>query len=163
MDTVVDLASAILKAVQGGNYVLAAALALVVTVGLVRQFSPWSWVRTDLGASLLLFGASFGGALATTAASWTAPTWALVYAAFKVGYLAAGGFTVLKKLVLPLLGVLSNKVEWLKKPLELVTKIISTGIGTSPIRKAELAGQTAVKSKPGVGISGVIGEPKDVP
>lgn len=160
-ESLVDLAKPVFQAVMSGNYVLAAAAALVLVVAAVARRAPasWTWVRADWGRALLVFLGSFGGAAATALTASAAVTWAVAYMSVKVAFAAAGGYSLLK----PLIKALEVRAPAWLAPLFKVLGWVFNGIGTSPVVKAEAAGDAAVKADPPTGVEGVVGEPTDVP
>lgn len=163
----IELAKPVYQAIMSGQYWSAAALALVVVCGAIRAYlAPRvPFFRTDAGGTLLLLLASFGGAVATllAAAGLTAPTWQLCVAAFGVAASAAGGYTMVKRLALPVLAWLERlSPPWLKPLFQLVPWLFDVITGAGAVRKAEDAGAAAVAAKPSTGAAGVVGTPRDV-
>lgn len=95
------------QAVMSGQGALAAALALVAAVFVLRKFvAPMvPFFGTDAGGALLVLLTSETGALLTAVAAaggkFEHVTGALLLKALQVGFAAAGGWAVLKKLVAP--------------------------------------------------------------
>lgn len=161
-----DMARPVYEAILAGQYGVAAALCLVLAVGVLRRYAVprVPFLRSDAGGTLLTYGASFGGALAThlLAAGLSIPTGAMLLAALKIGFFAAGGFMTAKRLAMPLFTYLAGKSPpWLAAIILLVPKLFDlvTGSKTATIAKAEKAGDAAVAAKPGVGLP----TPRDVP
>lgn len=109
---ILAIAKQIFDAVSSGNWVLVAALALVLLVFVLRKFvsSKVPFLASDEGGVLLTFAGSFGGALATALAAGESASWALAFTAAKVAFLAMGGYAALKKLLLPLADRLLKKL-----------------------------------------------------
>lgn len=162
---IVEAIRPLYDAVLSGRWAFAACISLVLLTTVLRRYGAkyLPWLGTDEGGASLLLAGSFGGALATAlgAAQW--PTAGMLWTALTVAVSAAGGYTLVKKLGVPLLERLAKV---LPAPvgafMTMIAKVISTGIGTSPIAKAELAGKAAVAAKPGPGVASVVGTIKDV-
>jgi hypothetical protein len=94
-------ASSVLAAVTSGNWALLAALVLVGVVFLARRFGAKRvpFLATARGGALLALLGGVAGAIATALASGGPVSVALVLSGLQVGFLAAGGWTVLKKLL----------------------------------------------------------------
>lgn len=97
-----DLAKALFTAVMSGQWFLSAALGLMLIVLALRQL-PIPALKTDAGGVLLNFGTSLSLALATAALAGASFTWPAFWVAVNMAATAAGVYTLLKKLALPLL------------------------------------------------------------
>jgi hypothetical protein len=97
-----ELAKAVLDAALSGQKFLAFSLALVCLVQLLKQL-PVPALKTDVGAILLNFGTSLGGALFTVAAAGAVFSWPAFWTALQFAAGASGVYVLLKKLLLPLL------------------------------------------------------------
>lgn len=163
--SLLDLAKPVYDAVMGGQYWLAASFALVLVVAAFKRYAPGragEWARTDLGGSLLVLLASFGGALATglLAVGTNAMTLALAFTALKVAFGAAGGYALIKKILVPILRRVAEKVPAWMKPI--FTVALWAFESHTPVAVAEKAGDEAVKNNPAEGANGVVGEPTDI-
>lgn len=86
---------------DGDGHVIAAAL-LVLAMTALRDFRGGiKWFSGDRGGVLFLFIMSFGGALATSLAAQAPIDATLVISAVQIGFLAAGGYTAVKRLIAP--------------------------------------------------------------
>lgn len=86
---------------DGDGRVIAAAL-LVLAMTALRDFRGGiKWFSGDRGGVLFLFIMSFGGALATSLAARAPIDATLVISAVQIGFLAAGGYTAVKRLIAP--------------------------------------------------------------
>lgn len=158
-----DLARPVWDAIVHGNYFLAAALGVIFLTAAAKKHLPDAWggrlVRSELGGMATAFVLAFAGALANT---WAAPgaamTMAVLLAALKIGAFAVGGWMILHKVALVLVG---TKFWQDKMPasVKALVAIILKLIGSSAIKKAEAAGQKAVDANPPTGLTGVVGEP----
>ncbi|TQF09182.1 hypothetical protein FJV41_45945 [Myxococcus llanfairpwllgwyngyllgogerychwyrndrobwllllantysiliogogogochensis] len=94
-------AQLLLDAVTSRNYALLAALVVVLLVYLLRKFGGAfiPFLRTDRGGAVLVLGVSLAGAVANALAAGAPFSLALLVTALKVALTAAGGFTVIKRLV----------------------------------------------------------------
>lgn len=157
-----DLARPVFDAVMGGNYAYAAALALVFAVALARRYGSkrWPWLGGDVGGSLLVLLGSFGGAVATAVAGGAGLSLTVVWMACKVAAGASGGYTLIKRLAVPLLRSIIQKLPKLaQKPFGLILWMFEG----SAVAKAEKAGDAAVAANPASGVTGLTGTPRDVP
>ncbi len=162
---VVEFVRPLYEAVLGGRWAFAACIGLVLLTTLARRYGSRyvPWLAGSEGGAVLLLAGSFGGALATAlgAAQW--PTSGMLWTALTVAVSAAGGYTLVKALAVPLLERIAPSLPApLRALVTLLIKVISTGIGTSPVIKAELEAAKAVKQNPGKGLAGVVGTIKDV-
>ncbi len=165
-----DLLKPVWDAASGGHWWLAASLALVLAVALLKKYAPEGrardFVNSNLGASIMLLVGSFGGALATNLAmaGTDAISLALVIPSLKVAFTAAGGYALVKNLVVdPLVGSEWYKTKapaWLKAVLGVVTWMFVKSSKT--IAKAEAKGDAAVAANPSAGADDVIGKPTEL-
>ena len=142
-----DLAMPLLNAVMSGQYAVAAALALVFAVAVLKRYgvSRWPVLDSPAAGSILVLVGGFGAALATALSAGAAISLSLAYTALKVAVTAAGGYSLAK----PLLRLLQDKAPaWAAIPLKLVTWIFEK---RGRVEAAEAAGEAAVKANPGAG------------
>jgi hypothetical protein len=160
-----DLARPVLDAVLGGQWFLAAALALVLAAGLASKYGAKRWPVLGTGAgkaALVLLGA-FGGACATALAAGTAPTAALMWTATQLAFAAAGGYSLVRALLGPLV---AKAPAWLRPFIDLVLWFFdrkASKPSAADVAVAEAAGEAAVAAKPSTGVAGFIGKPRDIP
>ncbi len=167
--TLLDMAKPIFDAVTHGQYWLGASLALVLAVALFKRYAPagklQDFAHSDAGGSLLVLLGSFGGALGTAllAGGTGMISMALVWTALKVALGAAGGYSLLKKLIIdPLMASTwyqEKAPSWLKSVMMLV---LWAFIKPSPTEAATLAGNEAASENPPTGADGVAGTPTDL-
>lgn len=145
----------ILDAITGGQWWLAASLALVLTVGLLKRAAPAGalrdWVNSDVGGSVLVLLASFGGAMATALGAGAAVSWVLAWTALKVAVGAAGGYSLIRNLVITPLTEskwYASAPGWLKSVVGMLTWVF---LKPTPIEAATTAGNDAVVAKPPTG------------
>lgn len=128
----IDLAKPVLDAVLGGNYMYAAALALVLGVALLRRFggAKYPILASKKAAPFMVLAGSFGAALATSLSAGAGVSLVMAWGAIKVAVAAAGGYALLKPILarVPYLGAL-----------------FSTRV------RAKAAGRAAVKADPSDG------------
>lgn len=156
-----DLARPVFDAVMSGHYAYAAALALVLAVALARRYGAkqWPWLAGDVGGTLLVLVGSFGGAAATALTGGAAVSLGLVWTSIQVAAGASGGYTMIKRLVIPTLAKLVSKLPPLfQKPFKLILWMFEGNAA-----KAGAAGQAAVAANPASGLEGLAGKSKDVP
>lgn len=152
--SLIDLARPVFDAVMSGEYVYAAALALVLLVAIASRYgSRWMpFLGTGPGKVLLVVLGSFAASVSTALAAGVALSAAMFWTATKVAVTAAGGFSILKAMLKPLLPKLPS---WARKPLSWV-------FASRSIEDAEKAGDKAVGENPGGGVPSVTGDPIDV-
>lgn len=160
--SVLDLIKPVYDAIVHGNYWLGASAALVLLVALARRYltARFPFLGGDVGGALLVLVGAFGAALATAlAAGGAVMSLHLAWVALKVAIGAAGGYSLLNKLLVPLEDMAP---AWAKPILRLVTWIFDEMAGANPgaaaVARAEDAGNAAVASKPSTGVAGVIGK-----
>ena len=165
--TLLDLLKPVYDAFAGRNYLEAAALGVIVIVALMKRWSGsgkfGKFVHSDLGGSLAALLVSMAGCFATALATPGAHvTWSLMKTAAYVGIGAAGGFAVLKNLVIEPLA--KHLPAWAQPMLSLVMWIFDhgPGAGQEAIAQATAAGQAAVQANPGQGAAAVVGTPTEV-
>jgi hypothetical protein len=163
-----DLARPVFDEIMKGHYIAAASLALILSVALVKRYAPGKFgdfVHSDAGGSLTTLLMSFGGALATATMGGAAWTWGMLPAAGKVAFFAAGGYVLLKKLIVePFLKPLSMKTPaWMAPLWGLLFFAFDRKVSEKDaIDGAKLAGATAVLASPATGADGVVGPAKDL-
>lgn len=129
-DNLEAFAKLALEAATSKNWALLLSLALVAVVWGLRKVGKPTFIKTDAGGAVSVLLMSGLGAVVTALVAGQPFTWPLVLSALQVGFTAAGGYSVLKKLLWPLL------VKWLKlekKPEAAV------------VEEAKAAGDKAVK------------------
>lgn len=91
----------IVDAAMSRNWAWLAALALVAVVWALRRFAGGKlpWLKTDRGGAVLVLATSVVGALATSLGAGKALGGEVVLQAVYVGFMAAGGFTWLKRML----------------------------------------------------------------
>ena len=163
-----DLARPVFDALSGGHYAYAGALLIIVIAALVKRYlgDKVAWLHTDAGGSAL---ALVTAAATATAAGLAAPgatlSLGLLKTSLAVGVGAAGGYAVLKNLIVdPILVPLETKAPaWAKLPLALITWVFDHGTsGQQAIAAATAAGTAAVAASPAPGAASVTGTPTDV-
>lgn len=162
--SLLELAKPVYEAVMGHQWWLAASLALVFLCAAAKKYAPGKlgdFLRTDHGGALLVLLMSFGGAVSTglLAAGTGAMTLALAWAALKIALGAAGGYSLIRKLIVnPLLASTwyqEKAPAWFKSIMGLALWAFDK---PTPIEKAEKAGSDAVAANPSTGA----GTPTDV-
>jgi hypothetical protein len=160
--SVTDLIKPIFEAVKSGNSFLAAAMTLVLLVALARRYgiSRFPFLGSDAGGAAMTLVGSFGGALSTALLAGSAPSLGLLSTALGIAVAASGGYSMAKRLLVPLLEKLATKCPaWMHPMFDLVLWVFGR---SSAIAKAEKAGADALKADPAKGLSAVAGDPKDV-
>jgi len=160
-ESILELAKPVFDAVLAGQYLLAAALMLVLAVAVIRRYVPWPFLRTDDGGALLALVASFGGAMATAIAAGAPLSWGMAWVAVGVAFAAAGGYSMIKKLLVPRLQqVRAILPPWARPILSIVLWIFERP--DQRVADAEKAGDAAVNANPGQGAKSVLGEPTEL-
>lgn len=166
-DGTLDIAKAIYSAFAGGHYMYCAALGMILAVALVKRYlgPKINWLHSDAGGSTLALLGSFATAMASGLASGGPLTWDLVKSAGMVGIGAAGGYAMLKNLLVePILKPLAAKAPaWAQSLFQLIFWIFDHGdAAQQATAAATAAGNAAVAANPGQGVSSVVGQPTDV-
>lgn len=158
--TIQEMLRAVVDAFQSGHKLYAGMIALSVTVLLVKKLAP-KWkaldqkVHTDVGGATLTLVGSFAAAMATNMAAGNyEPSWPMARAAIYIAIGAAGGYTLIKKLIVePILRPLSKKAPaWARPIFAMVFYIFDK---KTPVEEAEAAGEKAVAEKPATGMGDV--------
>ncbi|TQF10106.1 hypothetical protein FJV41_41160 [Myxococcus llanfairpwllgwyngyllgogerychwyrndrobwllllantysiliogogogochensis] len=94
-------AQLLFNAVTSQNYALVASLVVVLLVFLLRKFGGRfiPFFNTDRGGAVLVLGVSLAGAVANALAAGAPFSLSLMLTAVKVALTAAGGFTLVKRLL----------------------------------------------------------------
>ena len=88
-------------------------------------------------------------------------TWAIARHALAIAVGAAGGYSLVKRLLIPKIRWLASKCPaWAQPAFRMILWLFDA---PDAVAKAEAAGAAAVKAKPSTGISGIVGDPRDVP
>lgn len=139
-DNLADFAGLVLKAAQSGQWPMVAALALVAVVWAIRKWGTPAipFLGTPEGGAVLNLATGFSGALLTALMSGTPFTWSLAWASLQVSILAAGGWSLFKSLLWPLL---------LKVPF--IAGLFARGAAAAVVTEAQKKGlAAAVVAKP---------------
>lgn len=172
-DGSLDLAKVIYDAFAGGHYAYAACVGVILAVALTKKAGARylgqkasDWLHGDVGGSLLTLIGSAATAMAAGGLAGGGPvTWALLKSSVLVGIGAAGGYTVIKKLIIePLLKPLEAKLPaWAQPILTAALWLFDKPEAAAQVEaKATAAGQAAVAANPGQGASSSIGTPTEV-
>jgi hypothetical protein len=156
-----EIVSVAAAAFSGGGFSLpvaiAAALMLSVTLGRKFLASRYPFFKTDLGGSTLVLALSAVAGVSNALLAGTAVSFSLILG---VAVTAMGGYTGLKKFVLPLLDMAESKFpSWTRIVFVALRGILGSAAGIT----ATKAGAQAVTKSPGKGVKGVLGEPKKFP
>jgi hypothetical protein len=165
--SILDLARPVYDAILAGQFTLAGTLAIVLLVAAVKRYFTTgkfgTFVHSDAGGALL---ALVGGAATAASAGLLAPGASLSLGLFKAsvvaGIVAAGGFAIVKNLLVePLLKPLSDRAPaWMQPVFTLIFWVFDHGV--SPTEEATASGTAAVAAKPAAGAASVVGTPTDV-
>lgn len=94
-------ANLVIEAVKSENWALVAILGVVLVVWVLRKFggSKIKFLRTQRGGAVLSLVAAAVGAVATTLLTGGAFTWALALKALGTAFIASGGWTLVKHIL----------------------------------------------------------------
>jgi hypothetical protein len=160
-----ELLRPIIDAVLAGDYWLAGAAALIFATTAAYRYLPrlsprFAFVASTPGKALTLLLVSYGGALAASLVGAATMSPALAFAALKVALAAAGGYSVAKAVVYPLLAWLETKAPgWMAPVISVLLWAFRSG---DPDAAAEKAGDEAVDADPPDGTAGIVGKPTEV-
>lgn len=151
--TLLELLEPIYKAFVGGQHLYAGMLALVAAVAIAKRYAPAkvrTWIQGDVGGSVTTLVMSFAGAMATALGSGNPVTWAMAKTATLIAVGAAGGYSLVKKLIVePFLKPLSKKTPAWMAPIWAI--VFWAFDKKTPVEEAEAAGKAAVEAKPAPG------------
>jgi hypothetical protein len=166
--SIFDLTKPLFEAFKGGHYAYAAALMVVVLVAILKKAGNrylgetiGNALHSNTGGTLLALVAAMASAMAAGLVTPGAHvTFALIKSSFLVGVGAAGGYAVLKNLVVePLLKPLQKVLPvWAQPLLSLMLWMFDKPV----VADAEQKGQDAVDANPGQGTVTVLGQPTEV-
>jgi hypothetical protein len=166
-DGTLDLAKAIHDAFAGGHYAYCAALAIILMVALVKRYivPREHWLQEYAGSTALTLVGASATALASSLAGGGPITGALIESSLLVGVGAAGGYTVVKKLLIqPVIAPLQDKLPVWAKPIFSTVMWIFDRPPTAAQAEAtaQTAGMTAVVNDPPKGADGITGKPTEI-
>jgi hypothetical protein len=127
-DPLAELAKSMVDAIMAGRYLATAALAVVLIVALAKRYAPGrfgEFLQGDLGGALATFVTSLSGALATVFLAGDSPSWEMVKTAAGIAFVAAGGYALVKKLLVPYLQSLAATHAWAQPVLAVVMWIFN--------------------------------------
>lgn len=157
--SLLDLARPVFEAFSGGHYAYAGALLVILMVALAKRYGTpkIAFLSTDAGGAVMALSASMATAMvAGLAAPDAVVTWDLLKSSALIGVGAAGGYTVIKDLLIePFLRPLAAKMPLWTQPIFNVILWIFEGSGAADIAKSEAAGAAAVAANPGKGVAAV--------
>lgn len=153
--SLLDLARPIYEAIIGGQWWIAAMLGLILATTAAKRYLPGkvgAWVNSSTGQPLTVLVLAFAGA-ALTALMAGGPgavmSLSLAWIALKVAVGAAGGYTLLKSLIAPILQKLADKAPSSLKPI--FALLLWAFSKRSAVQEAETAGNAAVAATPAAG------------
>lgn len=150
-----DMARPIFDEIMKGHFIASAALALVLSVALLKRYAPGklgTFVHSDAGGSLSTLLMSFGGALATATVGGAPWTWGMMWTATTIAVTAAGGYVMFKKLIVePILKPLSKKTPaWMQPIWSILFFLFDKKV--NDLEAAQKAGDAAVAAQPATGV-----------
>lgn len=153
-DALGDLLRQLFESFSKGQTALAGVLALILAVRLVREYvaPKVPWLRSDVGGASSLLLLAFAGSLASALVAGSALSWPLAWGALKLAVAAAGGYTLVRRLLLPLLEKIPMPA-WLKSVLNAALYMFGKP-GESALAAAAQAGDDAVAASPPAGTGG---------
>lgn len=100
--------------IQGGSWLLAAALALALAVALLRRVAGrWAWAQTDRGGAVIAGLCGLLGSLAVVLSSGSVPSPSALFGAVAITWAAVGARQWLRRLLWPADGG-TPWLEWLQ-------------------------------------------------
>lgn len=143
-DELLELAKPVLEALLAGQYAYAVALALVLAVALLRRYggSRYPILASRKAAPWLVMTASLFGAAATALGTGASLSLAMLWSATTVAVGAAGSYSLLKAILMPLE---DRAPAWFVPVFKLAALLF-----TSKARAKE-AGEKAVQDSPAKG------------
>lgn len=159
--SLLEQARPIFDTIMAGHYLAGAAFALALAVALAKRWAPGkagAFLHTDVGGTLATLVMSFFGAAATSLAAYKgfagfSP--AMLVTSAKVAAMAAGGYALIKKLIVEPFRASSwyaKSPAWVKAGLQLVMWLFDKRAAQAEvIADAEKAGEDAVKANPSGG------------
>jgi hypothetical protein len=165
-DAPADMFKALVDAARSGQYALAGFTALSALVALAWRYGGkfWPWLNTGEGKALLTLVGGFAATVCTGLAGGGALSAGLLWSAVGAAATLAGGYALLKELVVPRLVWLQGRKwmpGWAKTVIDLALWVFAKDRAT--VAKAEAAGQAAVDATPTNGLSGAIGVAREYP
>lgn len=159
-----ELLRPVYDALVGGHRAYAGALLVVALAAIAKRrlSGPVPWLHSDAGGSALALVMASASALATGLAAPSATlTWGAFTGALVTGVVAAGGFAVVKNLLIdPVLRPLAAKAPtWTQPFFSLIFWVFDK---KSPADVATQVGTTAVNAAPGAGVTGIVGAPLEI-
>ena len=155
-------------AFSGGHYAYAAALLVIALVALAKRYlaPKYPILTTNAGGAAMALTAATATAMATAlAVPDAAVSLDLVKSALLVGVGAAGGYAMIKALVIdPLIKPLAAKAPlWMQPLFSLVLWIFDKSAASAHAAEdAAKAGDAAVADKPAGGLVVVVGKPTEI-
>lgn len=166
----VDALKSVYDAISTHQWSLTGALAIIYLVAVIKRYlgDKVAFLHSDAGGSLLALVGAVGTALATSLTPGAHLTPDLLLKALQAGVAAAGGYAILKNLLVdPVLKPMVAKLPpWAQTLANLVLFAFDHGTsGATPpaAATAEKAGAAAVAATPGPGIAGIVGKPAELP
>lgn len=167
-ESLLELLRPVYEAFASGHYVAAGALAVVLAVAALKRYAPGragAFLHSDVGGVTATLVVSFAGAIAAATGGGQAWTWSIAWNAGGIAFAAAGGYAMIKKLIVePLLAsswYQTRAPAWVKAIAKAVLWIFDKpAAGAEVIREAEAAGADAVKANPSGGANAIAGEPE---
>lgn len=162
-ESLLDMLKPVYDAFRGGHYIGAGALTVIFAVALLKRYAPGrlrKFVYSDLGGTLSAFLVAAAGSVAASSpdASWS---WSILSTAFTLGLAGAGGYTVIKKVLVDRLLASTwyntKAPSWIKMGLRVVLWVFAKPASEAAVlAAAEKAGQDAVAAEPSRGVDGFV-------
>lgn len=163
-ESLLEMLRPVWEAFSQGKQLHAGMLALVVVIAAMKRYAPGKlgvWLATDIGGALTTLGMAFGASMAAATVDGAGLSAAMVKSALGIAVGAAGGYSLVKKLVIePFLKPWSKKLPAWTAPIFAV--VFWFFDKKSPVETAEAAGDEAVAKKPAEGVKSVAGAPTEV-
>jgi hypothetical protein len=155
-------AQALMANGMSASVLLSVALLLAVSLGRRLLSSRFPILKTDVGAVGFTLALATAAGVANAAVAGSALSWALFAGSLKVALAAMGGFSAIKKFLIPLLALAKSKAPKFGFIFDFASQILGAA-GYKAIETSVSKGKQAVTKSPGKGIEGALGKPKSPP
>lgn len=160
--SLLDLARPVFDAFSGGHYAYAGALLVILLVAIAKRYlaPKVKFLNTDAGGAVMALALAMATAMAAgLAAPGAVITSALLKSSALIGVGAAGGYTVIKDLLIePLLRPLIGKLPIWAQPIGGIVLWVFEGNSNAAaeLAAADKAGADAVTADPAKGVAAVL-------
>jgi hypothetical protein len=159
--SLLDLLRPVYEAIVGGQWWIAAMSGIILATTAAKRYLPGklgAWVNGEYGQPLTVLILSFAGAGLTAliaAGPGAVMSLSLAWLALKVAVVSAGGYTMLKQLIAPLIQKLADVSPSGLKPIFSI--LLWAFSKRDAIQTAETVGGAAVAANPAAGVGNSAG------